>query len=105
MIQIQTATPDKLQALRIADTVIRENLAACAQVHGPITSTFRWKGEVDTKEEWLCTIKTRTELYEKVEEAILEIHSYETPEIIATPVVRSNGKYLAWVYDETEKNG
>lgn len=102
MIQIQVTTADKQEALKIADQMVSEKLAACAQVVGPIVSTYRWQGKVETADEWLVLIKTRTELYTKVEAAVRKMHSYENPEIIAIPIDRTAPDYLSWVYQETK---
>ena len=67
------------------------------QVVGPITSRYRWQGAVEEGREWQCLVKTTAEAYEAVEAAIREVHSYDEPEIIATPIVAGSAGYLAWV--------
>jgi len=101
-IQISTTTETKEQAQKIARYLVEQKLAACAQIGGPIESTYRWKGKVETAKEWLCLIKTRTSLFKKVEAAIKKLHPYETPEIIAVPISNGSKEYLKWVSDETE---
>lgn len=101
MIQIQTTTATKDEAEKIADVLLEAKVAACVQIVGPIRSEYRWKGKVEAADEWLAFIKTRTELYARVEKAILEIHPYETPEIIAVPIERSSAGYMSWLNDET----
>ena len=73
-----------------------------AQIVGPIISTYRWQGKIETDEEWQCWAKTRGELFARVEEAIRRIHPYEVPEILAIPVVAGSAGYLAWLDAETE---
>ena len=102
MIQVQVTTGDKQEALKIANHLVSEKLAACAQVVGPIVSTYRWQGKVEVADEWLVLIKTRTELFTEVEAAVRKMHSYENPEIIATPIDRTTPDYLSWVYQETK---
>ncbi len=99
-LQITITTETKEQAQTIAQYLVGEKLAACVQIVGPITSTYRWKGKVETTEEWLCLIKTREGLYEELEKAIISLHSYETPEIIAVPIVKGSKEYLRWFDDE-----
>ena len=98
-IQITTTTETKEEAGKIAQCLVEQKLAACAQVVGPITSTYRWKGKVETACEWLCLIKTREELYDKVEIAIKKLHSYETAEIFAVPIIKGSSEYLSWLDD------
>ncbi|PKN51809.1 MAG: cytochrome C biogenesis protein CcdA [Deltaproteobacteria bacterium HGW-Deltaproteobacteria-13] len=101
-IQISTTTETKEEAQKIAQYLVEQKLAACVQICGPIESTYRWKGKIETANEWLCLIKTREDLFNKVEAAIKKLHSYETPEIIAVPIVKGSNEYLNWLDDETE---
>ena len=98
-IQITTTVADRADAERISASLVSKHLAACVQVSGPIESTFRWKGQIEVTQEWICTIKTRRDLYLTVEKAIRELHSYEQPEIIAVPIVAGSESYLAWLAD------
>jgi uncharacterized protein involved in tolerance to divalent cations len=104
-IQISTTTATKADAEKIASALVERQLAACVQVGGPITSCYRWQGQVETAEEWLCTIKTTAEAYQRVEQAIRELHPYQEPEIIAVPIVAGSPGYLAWLADQIEHGG
>jgi periplasmic divalent cation tolerance protein len=99
-IQVITTTGTKEEAGRIAQTLLEERLAACVQVVGPIASRYWWDGAIEQAEEWLCLIKTTTDLFEQLEQAIKAAHSYDVPEILATPVVAGSGDYLAWLREE-----
>jgi len=101
VIQVATTAGNHDDAQKIAAALVDERLAACVQVSGPVTSHFRWEGKIETSQEWLCTAKTRTELYERVEQAIRQLHPYDVPEILAAPVVAGSEEYLKWVVDET----
>jgi periplasmic divalent cation tolerance protein len=98
-IQISTTTKTKEQAQKIAQYLVETRLAACVQITGPITSIYRWKGKVENTKEWLCLIKTQDDLFKKVEAAIKSQHLYETPEIIAVPIVKGSKEYLIWLDD------
>ena len=82
---------------------MEQNLAACVQITSPITSTYRWKNKINKDEEWLCLIKTNRKIYDKLEQAILKIHSYDTPEIIALPIVAGSNDYLEWLGSQVEE--
>jgi periplasmic divalent cation tolerance protein len=82
--------------------LVDERLAGCAQIIGPITSIYRWKGKVEKANEWLCLIKTKRELYTSVENTIIRLHKYKTPEIIATAIITGSKKYLEWLNNELE---
>ena len=100
-IQVTTAIDSKERAEQIADLLIERRLAACVQIVGPIKSVYRWQGKTENSEEWLCFAKTRRELYDRVEAAIREVHSYDEPEIIATEIVAGSRGYLDWIDRET----
>ena len=101
-IQVYTTTENKDDAGMIAKTVVKKRLAACAQVVGPITSTYWWEGVIEEAEEWFCIMKSRKDLYDKLEKAILEVHSYDVPEIVAVPIVSGNQSYLRWLDKEVD---
>lgn len=99
-IQIANTSATRDEAERIARMLIEQRLAACAQVTGPVTSVYHWQDRVEEGEEWLCTLKTRASLFEKVATAIREVHSYQCPEIVATPITEASADYLAWLERE-----
>jgi periplasmic divalent cation tolerance protein len=89
-------------APRIAEALVGTKLAGCVQ-RLPIESTYRWKGEVETAAEVLLLIKIRAADYAAVEQAILALHDYETPEIIALPVMHGFAGYLSWLGEVTQR--
>jgi periplasmic divalent cation tolerance protein len=105
VIVVTTTVADRADAERIAASLVAKQLSACVQVSGPIDSTFRWKGQIETSQEWICAIKTRRDMYDEVERAIRELHSYEQPEIIALPVIAGSNGYLKWLSDAVRPRG
>lgn len=103
MISVFTTLPNRTSAEKLASNLVRNKLAACVQIVGPIKSVYRWKGKVENSREYLCIIKTTSVLYASLEKAILRGHPYEVPEIVALPVVRGNKDYLSWVAKEAKK--
>jgi len=99
-IQVITTTETKQQARRIAQSVVKKRLAACAQIVGPISSTYWWKNRIETAKEWQCVLKSNNDLYAELERAIREIHPYEVPEIVALPIVEGSRSYLSWMEEE-----
>jgi periplasmic divalent cation tolerance protein len=99
-IQVVTTTDRREDADRIARELVERRLAACVQIVGPITSTYRWQGKIETAQEWQCWAKTRRDLYEQVEQAIVGIHPYEVPEILAVTIPIGSTKYLSWLDGE-----
>ena len=85
----------------LARAVVEARAAACAQVVGPIRSTYRWAGAVTTDEEWQVLMKTTADAVDRLAEVITAHHGYDLPEIIAVPVTGGSPAYLRWVTDET----
>lgn len=102
-LQVQAAAGSRDEAERIAAALVDRRLAACVQILGPVRSVYRWQGAVKEDEEWLCLIKTTRDRYRAVEDAIRQNHSYECPEIIATPIEAGSAAYLRWLTEETQR--
>ena len=88
---------------RIANALVDERLAACCSLVPGVRSVYRWKDEVHRDEETLIVIKTRRERFEELRKRVLELHSYEVPEIIALPIVAGHEPYLNWIRAETRR--
>ncbi|MGH3669224.1 MAG: divalent-cation tolerance protein CutA [Pseudonocardiaceae bacterium] len=99
---VVSSTTDSENAARaLAAGAVEAKLGACAQVVGPITSVFGWEGEVQTEQEWRVEIKTATDRVPALIEHIKANHSYDVPEIIATPITGGSAEYLTWVIAQT----
>jgi periplasmic divalent cation tolerance protein len=101
-IQITSTTASREEAQSMAHVLIERHLAGCVQIIGPIHSVYRWQDEIEQANEWQLIIKTSRQRYAEVEQAILELHSYECPEIIATPIEAGSEPYLQWLRGATE---
>lgn len=86
---------------KIADALVGERLAACVNLVPGLRSTYRWKNEICRDDEVLLLIKTRGAHFERLKAAILELHPYELPEVIAVPVSAGHTPYLDWIRDNT----
>ncbi len=98
---VLTTTGSLETAQALASGAVEARLAACAQITGPVTSVYRWKGKVETASEWQVLFKTAAARYDALEACLRAAHDYETPEIIATPLVRGDAAYLRWIEEET----
>jgi periplasmic divalent cation tolerance protein len=90
----------KDEAEDLANALIGRRLAACIQT-SDITSMYEWKGKVEKEKEVRLVLKTKTAHFEKIEECVRKVMSYETPQIIALPVLKGNKDYLAWIDEVT----
>jgi periplasmic divalent cation tolerance protein len=104
-IQVITTTSRKDEAEQIARTLVEQRLAACVQISGPIVSTYRWQGAMETTSEWQCVAKSRADLFSEIEASIRTIHPYEVPEILATSIAAGSPAYLAWLDGELKRPG
>ena len=94
---ILCTVPDRETALRLAGHLVDHGLAACVNITQPVTSVYRWQGQRESAEELLLLIKSTQQQYHALEAAILTLHPYELPEIIAVPVTQGLPGYLDWV--------
>ncbi|UQI47767.1 divalent-cation tolerance protein CutA [Streptomyces sp. HU2014] len=98
---VMTTTDSEERARLLATTAIERRLAACAQIDGPVTSHYHWRGKVECDTEWRVLYKTTGERYAELEAHIKGAQVYATPEIIATPITAGSDEYLAWLRTET----
>jgi periplasmic divalent cation tolerance protein len=93
------------QARKLAAVLLKERLAACVNITGPVESHYRWKGKLHADREYLLVIKTGKKTYPALEQCLRSRHPYEVPEIIAMPVTSGSRAYLDWVTAETGSAG
>jgi periplasmic divalent cation tolerance protein len=91
------------EAARLADMLVGAHLAACVQILPQMESVYRWQGQIERQSEILLFAKTTREKFEELEREVRALHSYETPEIIAVPVVAGSTGYLEWL-EQSVKN-
>jgi periplasmic divalent cation tolerance protein len=85
----------------IATTLVTDKLAACVNIIPDVTSVYEWDNQIMCDSEVKLIIKSRAELYQLIEAKIIELHPYETPEIIAMNIQQGNEKYLHWIKEST----
>ncbi len=102
-IQVITTTAERTEADTIAEALLQQRLAACVQIGGPVDSSYWWNGRIETSRDFVLTIKTRRDLFPRLEAAILALHPYEQPEILAVAAVDATPGYLKWLEDQTAK--
>ena len=85
------------EAARLAYLLIGAHLAACVQILPEMESVYRWQGKVERQPEILLIAKTARSKFDELEREVRGLHSYETPEIIALPIVAGSSPYLDWL--------
>jgi len=101
-IQVSTTVEELEDAERIARVVLEKRLAGCVQF-STVRSLYHWQGQIAESHEYLCVMKTREELYPELGRLLREIHPYEVPEIIATPICDADADYLDWLEAELKE--
>ena len=92
---------DSEEAVGIGRDLVTNRLAACANVHGPIVSIFRWAGDVQEDQESVLIAKTTNDKVEALTARVLEIHSYDCPCVVALPIASGHSVFLDWIAAET----
>ncbi len=102
---ILNTCPDHATAKKIAELLVGKSLAACVNIVPGIESVYRWKEKIESDQEHLLVIKAQTACYAAIEQAILQYHPSELPEIIAVPLNNGLPAYLNWINDNSHTNG
>lgn len=97
LLQVVTTCGTREEAERIGEALVAARLAGCVQIHSPITSIYRWQGQIERSEECLLMVKTVPQMFDAVAVAIRQQHSYQTPQIIGLPIVEGSEDYVAWL--------
>jgi periplasmic divalent cation tolerance protein len=100
-LQVQTTTDSRAEAMELARAAVAARLAACGQVAGPVASTYWWNDELERAEEWFVFFKLPADRYQALADFLAERHSYDEPEILATPFVAGSRSFFNWMTEET----
>jgi periplasmic divalent cation tolerance protein len=90
------------EALKIANSLVEERVAACVNLVSPVRSIYRWEGKIWDEKEWILIVKTQKERFGELERAVKSLHSYSVPEIIGLPIVEGSSPYLEWLKEMTQ---
>jgi periplasmic divalent cation tolerance protein len=92
-----STVPSMDVAREIAHDLVENMLAACVNIAPKMTSVYEWDGKIVVEKEVLLLIKTKVSFLDKLIERIEEIHPYDTPEVVAIPILAGNKTYLDWI--------
>ena len=95
--------PSKEESEKISRSLVEKDLAACVNIIPSVQSVYKWEGEINTDNELLLVIKGRTDNLEALEKEVLQLHSYDTPEVISFSIEKGNKEYLNWLSNTLEK--
>lgn len=100
---VLTTTDSQHEASRIATELVERRLAACVNIIPQIESIYRWEGKMERSSECLLIIKTEASAFDRLRDAIQELHSYDVPECIMLEITHGSETYLQWIKDNTEE--
>jgi periplasmic divalent cation tolerance protein len=92
--------PTKELALSLSERAIHGKMAACANIHGPITSVYPWEGKIQQDTEWVLILKTARTQVDSLTEFVEKEHPYQIPCILQMPIVGGNASYMQWLLDQ-----
>jgi len=97
-------TGTDVEAQQVAKALLKNRDAACVNIVPKINSFFWWNSKLDSAQESLLVVKSKASLVSEVVRLLKEVHSYETPEIIALPIIGGNPDYLDWIDKEVKQD-
>lgn len=97
-----TTVPDMEVGQILAEKIIEDRLAACVTQFAAVQSIYWWEGKISQEQEFVLFIKTKTALFARLENKILQVHPYKVPEIIALPILKGHKSYMDWMDKETQ---
>ena len=104
MVLVYITTPDRETARSIGATLVRERLAACANIIGGMESFYWWGDKVESAIESICLCKTTGALFPALEKRAKELHPYEVPCIVSLPLTQGHGPFMRWIEEGTAKD-
>ena len=100
-VQVAVSCSSETEAKALIEYLLSHRLVACGQIINTMQSFYRWQGQLAVAKECLLLLKTKESLFERIEQEIMAQHSYDVPEIIATPLVAISKPYKKWIDEET----
>ena len=95
--------PDPETAERLGAALLERHLIACVNILPGAVSMYEWKGKVERDQECILLMKTRADAFEQLQQAVVELHPYELPEVIAVPIEQGLAGYLSWIDEQVDK--
>ncbi len=101
-IQVFVSCESRKQAKTMVESLLNDQIVACGQIGPKVESFYRWQGQIERANECLLILKTQSQHYAAIERLIKDLHSYDTPEIIAIPITHGSTEYLKWINEQTQ---
>ncbi|MEM7184077.1 MAG: divalent-cation tolerance protein CutA [Spirochaetota bacterium] len=98
---IYITTGSKIEAISIAEELLKSRLVACANILDKMNSMYWWEGKIETSEECVLIVKTSSVLVKQITEKVKAIHSYSCPCVVSLTLEDGNIDFLNWIHQET----
>lgn len=102
LLLVRITCPSRRVAEDVADAALEARLAACANLEGPVTSSYRWKGVIEQSFEFILWLKAPEANWAKIDDMVQRLHPYDVPAIVAMPLTHVSSAYEAWALENTE---
>lgn len=102
LILVRITCPSRRIAEDIADAALEDRIAVCANLEGPVTSSYRWKGVIEQSFEFILWLKGPETSWGKIEALVNRVHPYDVPAIVAMPLTHVSDAYAAWALENTD---
>jgi len=102
-VMVYITAGNREEAEKVGKALIEAKLAACVNIIDNMQSMFWWKGQVEKDSETVLLVKTRVGLVGRLNDKVAAVHSYDTPCVVAVPIIDGNPEFLQWIRDETEQ--
>ena len=101
LVYMTASSPE--EAERIAETLLSEQLIACANIFPPMRSVYVWEGKLEKSSEIAVIFKTRKTLFKQLEERVQDLHSYACPCLVALDLREGHHDFLKWIDASTSQ--
>jgi len=100
-ISVYVTVADAAAAQAMGTVLVRERLAACANILPAVVSIYEWQGVLQRDNEAVLLLKTRADLFEPLAARVKSLHAYELPCVVAWPITAATAEYVAWIHAQT----
>jgi periplasmic divalent cation tolerance protein len=98
---IYSTIDDVIDARKIANILVEEQLVACVNIIPGVESVYKWKGKIENSNEVVLIAKTIDDKVKNTIKRIKELHTYELPDIVVIPIIGGLKEYLDYINRET----
>lgn len=87
------------EADKIAQSLLKKKIIVCAKAF-PVSSSFLWKGKIESSDEILLLMDSVEENFEKINKEVKKLHSYKTFVLMSLAVNKTTKKVKDWIKTE-----